>query len=110
MMLKMKERSIYILIAMMAVVLITSAFGAYRDSESESDVAESSKPSLAIPETPLPSPSPTSDVIGASGAGTSHKTAKMHLDTSVKSNGPYVDDGTNEYKGKATGHSLERQR
>ena len=45
-------------------------------------------------------------IIGASGAGTSYKTAKTHLDTSAKANGPYVAEGPNVYKGKASGYDL----
>ena len=47
-----------------------------------------------------------SSVVGASGAGMSHKIANSHLDTSVKANGPYVDDGSNTYKGKNRGRDL----
>ena len=110
----MQERTIFILVAMMAVVLITSAFGAYRDgeSDSESDSKKTSKSRKIHDDKPSSSSTHqvVSDdgagVIGASGAGTSHKTAKAYLDTSGRANGPYVDDGENDYKGKARGHDL----
>ena len=94
----MKLRTIFILIAMMFVVVATSAFGAYKDSE------------LAI-ETPTSSPSNLSvnsenTVVGASGAGTSYKQSHSHLDVSEKANGPYHKDGTNVYRGKAGGYDL----
>jgi len=112
----MQERTIFILVAMMAVVLITSAFGAYRDgdddSNSDSEIKKSSKGRKIHHDKPSSSSNQqvVSDdgdgVIGASGAGTSHKTAKAYLDTSGRANGPYVDDGENAYKGKARGHDL----
>ncbi len=103
---KMKERSIYILIAMMAVVLITSAYGAYHDGDGDDDNKESQRKgrNLDVVNKTIDT---SSDVIGASGAGTSYKTAKTHLDTSAKANGPYVDEGPNVYKGKASGYNLD---
>jgi hypothetical protein len=110
----MQERTIFILVAMMAVVLITSAFGAYRDGDGDDDsVSKKSSKSRKIHDD-KPSSSTNhqvviddgAGVIGASGAGTSHKTAKAYLDTSGRANGPYVDDGENAYKGKARGHDL----
>lgn len=108
----MQERTIFILVAMMAVVLITSAFGAYRDGDGDDDnVSKKSSKSSKIrddaPSSINKSESDSSGVVGASGAGTSHKTAKAYLDTSGRANGPYVDDGENPYKGKARGHELE---
>jgi len=102
----MKERSIYILIAMMAVVLITSAYGAYRDGDGDDDNKESQRKgrNLDVVNKTIDT---SSDVIGASGAGTSYKTAKTHLDTSARANGPYVDEGPNVYKGKASGYNLD---
>jgi hypothetical protein len=112
----MQERTIFILVAMMAVVLITSAFGAYRDGDDDSDSESDSKKSSKSRKIHDDKPSSSSThqvlsddgagVIGASGAGTSHKTAKAYLDTSGRANGPYVDDGENAYKGKARGHDL----
>lgn len=108
----MQERTIFILVAMMAVVLITSAFGAYRDGDEDDDSVskKSSKGSKKHDDAPSSinkSESDSSGVVGASGAGTSHKTAKAYLDTSGRANGPYVDDGENAYKGKARGHELD---
>jgi hypothetical protein len=112
----MQERTIFILVAMMAVVLITSAFGAYRDGDDDSDSDSDSKKSSKSHKIHHDKPSSSSNhqvvsddgagVIGASGAGTSHKTAKTYLDTSGRANGPYVDDGENAYNGKARGHDL----
>ena len=110
----MKERTIFILIAMMAVVLLTSAFGAYQDRDGDSG-KESGKESGknknkqsadAESKTSAERSNDASNVVGASGAGMSHKIANSHLDTSVKANGPYVDDGTNTYKGKNRGRDL----
>ena len=108
----MQERTIFILVAMMAVVLITSAFGAYRDGDGDDDSVskkrgKSSKIHDDAPSSINKSESDSSGVVGASGAGTSHKTAKAYLDTSGRANGPYVDDGENAYKGKARGHELD---
>jgi len=115
----MKERTIFILIAMMAVVLITSAFGAYQDSDTVKDsVKDSGKDSGdnkknnhkqradAVSKMTAERSNDASSVVGASGAGMSHKIANSHLDTSVKANGPYVDDGSNTYKGKNRGRDL----
>ena len=113
----MKERTIFILIAMMAVVLLTSAFGAYQDRDDDSG-KESGKESGdnkknnhkqradAESKTSAERSNDASNVVGASGAGMSHKIANSHLDTSVKANGPYVDDGSNTYKGKNRGRDL----
>lgn len=109
----MKERTIFILIAMMAVVLLTSAFGAYQDRDGDVD-ADDDKHKNKHHKTSADAESKTSaersndasNVVGASGAGMSHKIANSHLDTSVKANGPYVDDGTNTYKGKNRGRDL----
>lgn len=117
----MKERTIFILIAMMAVVLLTSAFGAYQDRDDDSG-KESGKDSGkesgdnkknnhkqradAVSKMTAERSNDASSVVGASGAGMSHKIANSHLDTSVKANGPYVDDGSNTYKGKNRGRDL----
>jgi len=109
----MKERTIFILIAMMAVVLITSAFGAYQDSDDDSgkDSGDNKKNNHkqradAVSKMTAERSNDASSVVGASGAGMSHKIANSHLDTSVKANGPYVDDGSNTYKGKNRGRDL----
>ena len=90
----MKPRTIFILVTMMIVVLATSAFGVYNDSEMNND-----------DDTPKHH-KPASNVVGASGAGTSYKHSKSHLDVSEKADGPYVKDGTNTYRGKAGGYDL----
>jgi hypothetical protein len=109
----MKERTIFILIAMMAVVLITSAFGAYQDSDSVKDIVKESddkkhhkKSADAVSKITAERSNDASSVVGASGAGMSHKTTNSYLDTSVKANGPYVEDGSNTYKGKNRGRDL----
>jgi hypothetical protein len=93
---------------MMIVVLATSAFGVYNDSEMNDDTPKHHKPVSASASTPAPAPAPadTSNVVGASGAGTSYKHSKSHLDVSEKADGPYVKDGTNTYRGKAGGYDL----
>ena len=106
----MKPRTIFILVTMMIVVLATSAFGVYNDSEmnNDDDTPKHHKPVSASASTPAPAPAPadTSNVVGASGAGTSYKHSKSHLDVSEKADGPYIKDGTNTYRGKAGGYDL----
>jgi len=103
---------------MLAVVLVTSAFGAYQDQDQDQDHIngthndkkhndkthhrEHKKNKHIINERTID----TSNLTGASGAGMSHKVSHTYLDTSVKANGPYVDDGANTYKGKAHGYRL----
>lgn len=102
----MKPRTIFILVTMMIVVLATSAFGVYNDSEmNDDDPPKHHKPASASASTAAPA-APTSNVVGASGAGTSYKHSKSHLDVSEKADGPYVKDGTNTYRGKAGGYDL----
>lgn len=91
----MKLRTIIILVLMMSIVLLTSAFGAYQDSLGKID----DKPHHAKDKH-------SKDVAGASGAGTSYKQSKSHLDVSEKANGPYVKEGPNSYRGKAGGYEL----
>lgn len=94
----MKPRTIGILLLMTCILLATSAFGAYKDSVSnDSHKQPESKKAKAIS---------TKEVVGASGAGTSHKQSHGVLDISEKTNGPYVKDGTNSYRGKAGGYDL----
>ena len=99
----MKLRSVFILILMACIVLATSAFGAYQDSIGNADAERIAK-SRAVAK----SASATSDksVVGASGAGTAHKQSLSHLDISEKADGPYVKEGTNVYRGKASGYDL----
>jgi uncharacterized protein YxeA len=107
----MKGRTILILILMLAVVLITSAFGAYQDQDKDEDEhADKHKDKVHKHATDNTVKSErtidASNLTGASGAGMPHKVSHSYLDTSVKANGPYVDDGTNTYKGKAGGYNL----
>ena len=88
----MKLRTVAILILMACIVVATSAFGTYQDSigNDDNDAAAA----------------PAKDVVGASGAGTSYKQSRAHLDISEKADGPYVKDGTNTYRGKAGGYDI----
>ena len=100
----MKLRTIFILIAMMVVVLATSAFGVYNDREISDDTTKPHATAVAgATQKDLAS---KSNVVGASGAGTSYKNSKSHLDVSEKADGPYVKDGTNTYRGKASGYEI----
>jgi hypothetical protein len=94
----MKLRTIAILILMACVLVATSAFGTYQDSIGNDDAA----PKKAV----AAKKAAPKDVVGASGAGTSYKQSHAHLDISEKTDGPYVKDGTNTYRGKAGGYDL----
>jgi hypothetical protein len=85
---------------MMVVVLATSAFGVYNDSEMNDDTPKHHKPAS------IATSAAENNVVGASGAGTSYKHSKSHLDVSEKADGPYIKDGTNTYRGKAGGYEL----
>ena len=120
----MKGRTILILFLMLAVVLITSAVGSYQDqdddqdqdkhnkhkkhsshshhNDNEDDAKNKHSTDIAKGDRTIDA----SNLTGASGAGMSHKVSQSHLDTSVRANGPYVDDGANTYKGKARGYTL----
>ena len=98
----MKPRTIGILLLMACILLITSAFGAYRDGPS--DEKGSNKPKKATVISPRESSS--KEVLGASGAGNSHKQSHSYLDVSEKTNRPHVKDGTNPYRGKAGVYDL----
>lgn len=103
----MKPRTIFILVAMMIVVLATSAFGVYNDREIRDDTVKRNKPVSATPVIAIaPAASDDNTVVGASGAATSYKSSKSHLDVSEKTDGPYSKDGTNTYRGKASGYDL----
>ena len=97
----MKPRTIGILLLMTCILLITSAFGAYKDGPSNEK--GSNKPKKATVISPRES---SKEVVGASGAGTSYKQSNAYLDISEKTDGPYVKDGTNSYRGKAGGYDL----
>jgi len=100
----MKLRTIAILILMACVVVATSAFGAYQDSIGNDDDATKAAKKAATKT--AKKAAATKDVVGASGAGTSYKQSHAHLDISEKTDGPYVKDGTNTYRGKAGGYDL----
>lgn len=99
----MKLRTIFILVAMMVVVLATSAFGVYKDSEVDDEPVKHRKPVT----TASAAASAADTVVGASGAATSHKHSKSHLDVSEKADGPHIKDGTNTYRGTASGYDLQ---
>ena len=92
---------------MACIVVATSAFGAYQDSIGNADAERIAK-SRAVAKSASASASASSDksVVGASGAGTAHKQSLSHLDISEKADGPYVKEGTNAYRGKASGYDL----
>ena len=102
----MKPRTIFILIAMMVVVLATSAFGVYNDREIRDDTVKRNKPVAATPVIASAASLDDNTVVGASGASTSYKSSKSHLDVSEKADGPHSKDGTNTYRGKAGGYDL----
>jgi hypothetical protein len=99
----MKLRTIFILVAMMVVVLATSAFGVYKDSEVNDEPVKHHKTVTKA----AAATAADNTVVGASGAGTSHKHSKSHLDVSEKADGPYIKDGTNTYRGTASGYDLQ---
>ena len=97
----MKLRTIAILVLMATIVVLTSAFGAYQDGiekqkEHEFDMKKKAEKAAESPST----------LVGASGAGTSYKQSAAHLDTTEKVDRPYVKDGPNAYRGKASGYDL----
>jgi hypothetical protein len=97
----MKLRTIAILVLMATIVVLTSAFGAYQDGiekqkEHEFDMKKKAEKAAESPST----------LVGASGAGTSYKQSAAHLDVSEKVDRPYVKDGPNAYRGKASGYDL----
>jgi hypothetical protein len=97
----MKPRTIGILLLMTCILLITSAFGAYKDGPSHEK--GSNKPKKA---TVISSRESSKEIVGASGAGTSYKQSQTHLDISEKADGPHVKDGPNPYRGKGGGYDL----
>ena len=92
---------------MACVVVATSAFGTYQDSiGNDDDDATKAATKAAKKAAKKAAAAPAKDVVGASGAGTSYKQSNAHLDISEKTDGPYVKDGTNTYRGKAGGYDL----
>ena len=89
---------------MATIVVLTSAFGAYQDGiekqkEHEFDMKKKAEKAEKADESP-------SALVGASGAGTSYKHSAAHLDVSEKVDMPYVKEGPNAYRGKASGYDL----
>ena len=97
----MKLRTIAILVLMATIVVLTSAFGAYQDGIEKQKEREfdTKKKAEKADESP-------SALVGASGAATSYKQSAAHLDVSEKVDMPYVKDGPNAYRGKASGYDL----
>lgn len=97
----MELRTIAILCMMAFIVVATSAFGTYQDSVG--NVPDNKK----VAKAKVVSASELSkDLVGASGAGTSHKQSQSYLDISERADGPHVKDGPNTYRGKAGGYDL----
>lgn len=97
----MELRTIAILCMMAFIVVATSAFGTYQDSVGS--VPDNKK----VAKAKVVSASELSkDLVGASGAGTSHKQSQAYLDISERADGPHVKDGANTYRGKAGGYDL----
>jgi hypothetical protein len=86
---------------MATIVVLTSAFGAYQDGIEKQKEREfdTKKKAEKADESP-------SALVGASGAATSYKQSAAHLDVSEKVDMPYVKDGPNAYRGKASGYDL----
>jgi len=108
----MKLRTIAILVLMATIVVLTSAFGAYQDGiekqkEREFDTKKKAeKVAEKVAEKAEKADESPSALVGASGAGTSYKQSAAHLDVSEKVDMPYVKDGPNAYRGKASGYDL----
>lgn len=97
----MELRTIAILCMMAFIVVATSAFGTYQDSVD--NVPDNKKVAKAKV---VSARELSKDLVGASGAGTSHKQSQAYLDISEKADGPHVKDGANTYRGKAGGYDL----
>jgi hypothetical protein len=99
----MELRTVAILFMMAFIVVATSAFGTYQDSLGNAPVPDNKTVAKAkvIPASKL-----SKELVGASGAGTSHKQSQVFLDISERADGPHVKDGANTYRGKAGGYDL----
>lgn len=86
------------------IVVATSAFGAYQDSvgSSATNVHDIKNAKAKV----VPVSKLSKELVGASGAGTSHKQSQNYLDVSERADGPHVKDGPNTYRGKAGGYDL----
>jgi len=83
------------------IVVATSAFGTYQDSLDKAPDNKTVAKAKVVSAREL-----SKDLVGASGAGTSHKQSQAYLDISEKADGPHVKDGANTYRGKAGGYDL----
>jgi hypothetical protein len=83
------------------IVVATSAFGTYQDSVDKVPDNKTVAKAKVVSAREL-----SKDLVGASGAGTSHKQSQSYLDISEKADGPHVKDGANTYRGKAGGYDL----
>jgi hypothetical protein len=99
----MELRTVAILFMMAFIVIATSAFGTYQDSIGNAPAPDNKTvaKSKVIPANKL-----SKELVGASGAGTSHKQSQVFLDISERADGPHVKDGANTYRGKAGGYDL----
>ena len=99
----MELRTVAILFMMAFIVIATSAFGTYQDSIGNAPAPDNKTVAKAkvIPANKL-----SKELVGASGAGTSHKQSQVFLDISERADGPHVKDGANTYRGKASGYDL----
>jgi len=99
----MELRTVAILFMMAFIVIATSAFGTYQDSIGNAPAPDNKTVAKAkvIPANKL-----SKELVGASGAGTSHKQSQVFLDISERADGPHVKDGANTYRGKAGGYDL----
>jgi hypothetical protein len=97
----MELRTVAILFMMAFIVVATSAFGTYQDSLGNAPDNKTVAKAKVIPASKL-----SKDLVGASGAGTSHKQSQIYLDISERADGPHVKDGANTYRGKAGGYDL----
>jgi hypothetical protein len=97
----MELRTIAILCMMAFIVVATSAFGTYQDSVGSVPDNKKVAKAKVVSAREL-----SKDLVGASGAGTSHKQSQSYLDISERADGPHVKDGANTYRGKAGGYDL----
>jgi hypothetical protein len=97
----MELRTVAILFMMAFIVVATSAFGTYQDSLGNAPDNKTVAKAKVVSAREL-----SKDLVGASGAGTSHKQSQIYLDISERADGPHVKDGANTYRGKAGGYDL----
>jgi hypothetical protein len=106
----MKLRTVVILLLMACIVVLTSAFGTYQDGiEKHNELEfkhEKKKEKKVNSSSSNETVNISKDIVGASGAGTSYKQSQSHLNVAEKVDRPYVKDGPNEYRGKASGYDI----